>query len=154
MAMRIGVLTAVLWFAFLGQAKGDDLKGKVLCPDGSPASKAEVRLVRYDSAHSRHVSDVTQTDEKGEFAFPGVESVWVGRHPWNAVVAHRPGLALGWTDAESWDPENPVIQLGQPSPWKGKVCDTKGQPVNGAKVLPDFIGIQRSPEDWDYLTQV
>lgn len=115
--------------------------GRVILPDGKPASGAKVFLVDYNPEPK--VVQETQTDAEGKFSFDHVFKEIDG-DPKIAAIAD--GAALGYAGLAGWK-NGSDIRLPAPTELKLKVISPGGRAAAGVRFAPLlFVEMIRVPD--------
>jgi protocatechuate 3,4-dioxygenase beta subunit len=151
------------------QGSATQVRGRVLGPDSKPVAGAKLYLrsvpvldsgqrdlrfyrLGYEEMNSA-VRDTSKTDGHFGFTFPNVELMAMDRgDPLQShvqgvvgeVMAVAPGHGCGWAEIDSTAGDL-TIQLVDDVPVEGRVLDSDGHPVAGAKVR--MIGIGAAPRE-------
>lgn len=122
------------WFKGVSEAPDEETKrtvrGRVVTPDGKPASGAKLYLGNYSDL----ISEVGATDSDGRFAVdvpqPAKRSEKV---TW--LLARVPGFGVDFIALNDRTPNSEVeLQLPVDRPIRGRVIDLQGKPVAGATI--------------------
>ncbi len=121
------------------------LRGQVLLPDGKPASGAAIYWPHFKSLPPQSPDDLeytkrAETDGQGEFECslnqteipPAAPSLW--------LIAHKPGFGIAWLDVRRAElPKDATLRLAEDRPISGRVTDTEGRPVKGARIAVNSV---------------
>jgi len=164
---RSGVILVALVAASLAAAAGADeptvLRGHVLLPDGKPAAGAGLYWVHFKAPPPRKREDVlfekrAVADDEGRFELSLRENdapiypTAVGMAHW-PLLAYKPGYGADWVYfVPDQVPDDAVLRLVEDRPIRGRVTDTEGRHIAGAKVAVTMISASPSGNLDDFLT--
>ncbi|MBM4050080.1 MAG: carboxypeptidase regulatory-like domain-containing protein, partial [Planctomycetes bacterium] len=146
-AWNVTLSMAICLAASVGWAEKVELRGTVVTWEGKPAAKAEVHLVRIQSAQPEVVvAKSVNADEGGRFAFEDIElpDPEQSRRSLVQIIACAEGNSLEWVSPQAGDPKNLKIKLGKPGTFRGRVKDGTGRPVEGATVRLSVVSRQQT----------
>jgi RNA polymerase sigma factor (sigma-70 family) len=132
-----------------GKDEGIRLSGRVLGPDGKPVPKAGLywwRFRKYPPETERDLTWERQavSDADGRFQFTLKTQAEVERPL--PLIAAADGFGVGWTELPAKGKQNELtLRLVKDAPVKGRVLDTQGKPVAGARVYA--TGVVASGKD-------
>jgi beta-lactamase regulating signal transducer with metallopeptidase domain/protocatechuate 3,4-dioxygenase beta subunit len=114
------------------------VRGRVLLPDGKPATGAELYWSEIKSpgtwGRPKAVRRGTTNDD-GRFEITLSESDLPATSTLQALTARKSGYGLAWQRIQRKEiPGNITLQLAEDLPIRGRVMDTEGRPVSGAKI--------------------
>ena len=116
------------------------VRGRVLLPGGKPAAGADLYWPHAGSPPPRAAREIEYTkrgvtDAEGWFqiAFSADDLPASGLALY--LVAHKPGFGIDWLKVESGEvPAEITLQLVEDRPIRGRVTDTEGRPIAGARL--------------------
>jgi len=125
--------------------------GKLVDKLGQPIAGAKVAVyeMHFDGiagSFMLHPVGKPATGEDGTFVFRTDAKPAKSLFYQSYIVAHKPGLALGWTIWKMREDEASTIELGEPEKLKGVIVDEAGKPVVGAQVYASLSRIKQTPE--------
>lgn len=116
------------------------LRGHVLLPDGKPAVGAGLYWVQFKAPPPRKPEDIAfekraAADDEGRFELTLMgQDAPLDKQP-RPLVAHLPGYGVDWLQiGQDQVPDDAVLRLVEDSPVRGRVADTEGRHIAGAKV--------------------
>lgn len=121
------------------------LRGQVLLPDGTPAAGAEVYWVQFKPAFAQMPDELAfnkhaAADDQGRFEFPLTEQDALPENMRRSLIAYLPGYGVDWLEVERDQvPQDAVLRLVADNPIRGRVIDTEGRRVAGAKIAVRII---------------
>lgn len=142
-----------LWFGPTGSITYD-LSGRVLKPDGQPATEAIVYVYRSGQEHDLkpHVRNRAAVGHDGAFALKRLRWDRAFHHGTrDHVIAIADGFGLAcWSDPSVADTKaQAVLRLAQAATLTGVVIDECHEPVAGAEVVVHRLRFRRGPStDW------
>lgn len=165
--LRIG--TSSLWailfavpmlLATVAAAGGEEptvLRGHVLLPDGKPAAAAGVYWLQFKVPPPRKPEDVVlekraTTDDEGRFelALMGHDAP-LEEMP-RPLIAYLPGYGIDWVEIVQDDvPQDATLRLVADHSIRGRVTDTEGRRVAGAKITVSKIAVPPNGKLDDFL---
>jgi RNA polymerase sigma factor (sigma-70 family) len=118
-------------------APTEDITGRVTGPDGKAVAGAKIYTIKGNRGGPERV-EVATTAADGTFRTPRPTPPAT----WAVLFAHNDGFGLAWHDFEGT--ETAVeLKLVADHPITGRVIDTEGKPVAGARVTAGRISIPR-----------
>jgi RNA polymerase sigma factor (sigma-70 family) len=132
------------------------VSGRVLDPDGKPASGARVYWPRLLKDPPGSIDDIAltaraTTGADGRFQFDlAPKELW---REWSIpVIAHKEGFGVAGAELpKSGPPADLTLRLVSDSPVRGRVLDTQGKPVAGARVQVVGVLVPRKGRLDDFL---
>ncbi|MGH7137971.1 MAG: hypothetical protein ACREHD_19655, partial [Pirellulales bacterium] len=121
------------------------LRGRVLLPDGNPASGAELYLIQFKAALAEMPDELAfekraAADDQGRFEFSLPEQDAPLENMTRSLIAYLPGYGVDWLDVvRDQAPQEAVLRLVADNPIRGRVIDTEGRPAAGAKIAVKII---------------
>ena len=133
------------------------LRGRVLLPDGKPAAGAGVYWVQFKSPPPRKPEDMVfekraATDDEGRFELSLMRHDAPLEKMPRPLIAYLPGYGLDWLEiVQDQAPPDAVLRLVEDSPVRGRVTDTEGRHVAGAKITVNKIAASPNGSLDDFL---
>jgi beta-lactamase regulating signal transducer with metallopeptidase domain/protocatechuate 3,4-dioxygenase beta subunit len=134
------------------------IRGRVLLPDGNPAVGADLYWPQADSPPPRTAKGIRfvkrgASDDRGRFQIAlsaaDVSASGLALH----LVAHKAGFGIDWLNVEAGEvPADIVLHLVEDRPIRGRVTDTEGRPVAGARLVVNGMGASRDGNLDAFLT--
>ena len=133
-----------LALAIASSARGADLSGEVVSPDGAPLADADVYFVdsNYRDFSVKRPTHSARTSAAGTFRLSVPDNPGPFRRDFSLWVA-KPGVGLDCVHlgkSTSIKSTFTRVVIKAPTPWQAKVLDASRQPIPGAKVT--FISVR------------
>jgi hypothetical protein len=118
------------------------IHGRVLLPDGKPASGAHLAVLGNrtevarggDRRQGREIMAEATADEKGEYAVR-LRDVSQKTHAYPRLIARQDGSAIAWRELNLDATETEAdFELKPEEPIRGKLVDIEGQPAAGVRL--------------------
>jgi protocatechuate 3,4-dioxygenase beta subunit len=148
----LGLVGALVLGASMLAAEPVTISGTVVDGEGDPVAEAQVWVLDYEVDEETYQTKAAvvaagRTNAEGTFSLAEVD--WPDDAPlylqFTTVVAHKPGLALGWRLIRQ--PSQPVeVTLLEPEPVRGSVLDLEGKPIAGAQVKLQYASMPEQGE--------
>jgi len=125
------------------------VRGRVLDPDGNPFAGAKLYLGGFIERKEQAVPVRTVSGDDGGFQFTITQSQleqFHGYGPVYQVLAVAAGHGVAWVTADSTENEL-MLRLVKDWPVIGRILDTEGKPVAGAKLRVTGIGAAKGRDD-------
>ncbi|HUY32354.1 MAG TPA: M56 family metallopeptidase [Pirellulales bacterium] len=139
-----------------GNSHGATLGGRVLLPDGKPAAGADLYWARIESPQPGSKLKITKrggTDGEGRFQIALAQSDLPATVVPSSLVAHKLGFGIAWVEvARGQVPPDITLRLVEDRPIRGRVTDTEGRPVAGARVAAAAVLASRNGRLDAFLT--
>lgn len=148
-----------------GRPKGDDhakdasrtrpakekvVRGRVLLPDGQPAARADLYWTETESSGARKKAKAVRrgmTNDDGQFEITLSQNMLPSTQNPQSVMARKAGFGVAWLRITREEiPSDITLKMVADRPIHGRVIDTEGRPVVGARIA---IGSLLAPPDGD-----
>ena len=133
------------------------LRGRVLLPDGKPAVGAGIYWVQFKAPPPRKLEDVTferraVANDEGRFELTLMgQDAPLDKQP-RPLVAYRRGYGVDWVEiVQDKVPQDATLRLVADHKIRGRVTDTEGRRVAGAKVTVSKISVPPNDKLDDFL---
>jgi beta-lactamase regulating signal transducer with metallopeptidase domain len=119
------------------------LRGRVLLPDGKPAAGANLYWAQIESSRPRSMRKLTDrgaTDQQGRFEITLTPADLPATPSPLSLVAHKAGFGIAWEQVDrNGIPPELTLRLVEDRPIRGRLTDTEGRPVAGARVTVNNV---------------
>lgn len=154
------IIAVTLLLATAAAATGEEptvLRGHVLLPDGKPAAGAGIYWAQFKAPPPRKLEDVvfekrTVADDAGRFELTLTgQDAPLGQQP-RPLIAYLRGHGIDWVEIAQDDvPQDVMLRLVTDHPIRGRVTDTEGRRVAGAKITVSKIAVPPNGKLDDFL---